>query len=147
MIPIDYSGITLPLKNEDGKTTVFDPIRKKWLVLTPEEQVRQYTIQYITQKLNYPSGRIAVEKTIQVGKLKKRFDIVIYDAMHLPWMLVECKAAEIPITETTLHQLLNYQAVVKSRFWLLTNGHQVFCADAKNADTINWLGSFPTYDF
>ncbi len=146
MINVDFSNIRLKLKQENDKTTVFDPIRKKWVVLTPEEHVRQYVIQYMIISMNYPASLLAVEKTIQVGTLNKRFDIVVYDREHRPWMLVECKAPEVPVTENTLHQLLNYQQRIQGIYWLLTNGHQIFCADARDTENIRWMDSLPQYD-
>src|ERR1039458_9511000 len=121
MIPLDLSGIQLKLRQNEGKTSIFDPIRKKWLILTPEEHVRQYMIQYLTGVMRYPASLLAVEKTILVGKLNKRFDIVAYNRDHKPWMLVECKAPEVRVSESTLHQLLSYQSAVQCGYWLLTN--------------------------
>lgn len=132
---------------EGEKTTIFDPIRKKWLVLTPEEHVRQYMLQFMISLLQYPAALIAVEKTISVGAMKKRFDIVVYNRNHEPWLLAECKAPEVEITETTLHQLLNYQRTIRSDYWLLTNGHQTYCADARLVENICWLQSLPAYEF
>ena len=147
MISVNFSDIQLKLQKTDGKTTVFDPIRKKWLVLTPEEHVRQYMIGYLKDVLQYPASLFSVEKTIMVGGMSKRFDIVIYNRNdHKPWMLLECKAPEVDITEKTLHQLLNYQRTMQCNYWVLTNGHQTFCADACDVNNINWLSSLPTYD-
>jgi hypothetical protein len=146
MIITDFKGIQLRLREDGDKTSVFDPIRKKWVMLTPEEHVRQYMIQYLTANMHYPAGLIAVEKAIEVGKLTKRFDIVVYNGEHKPWMLAECKAPGVPISEAVLHQLLGYQSVIQSRYWLLTNGHQTFCADAADPKGIRWLKSLPAYD-
>lgn len=146
MIQLDLTGIQLRLAQDAGKTQVFDPIRKRWFILTPEEHVRQYIIYHLLQTLHYPAGMLSVEKQIFVGGLAKRFDIVIYDRQHAPWMLVECKAPEIPISENTLLQLLNYQRTTQCRFWLLSNGHQTFCADACDTNHIKWLDSLPPYD-
>ena len=146
MISVNFSDIQLKLQKTDGKTTVFDPIRKKWLVLTPEEHVRQYMIGYLKDVLQYPASLFSVEKTIMVGGMSKRFDIVIYNRNdHKPWMLLECKAPEVDITEKTLHQLLNYQRTMQCNYWVLTNGHQTFCADACDVNNINWLSSLPAY--
>jgi hypothetical protein len=147
MITPDFSSIQLKLRQAGDKTSVFDPVRRKWVILTPEEHVRQYMVQYLTSTLLYPASLLAVEKTILVGSLSKRFDIVVYDRDHKPWMLVECKAPEVPVSEHTLHQLLNYQSTVQSKYWLLTNGHQTFCADACDAQNIVWLHSLPAYQF
>src|SRR4051812_2305773 len=101
MLPLDFSNIQLKLRQENDKTSVFDPIRKKWLVLTPEEHVRQYMIYYLKDTMQYPAALFAVEKTIKVGNVSKRFDIVVYSRDHKPWMLVECKAPEVPVSEKT----------------------------------------------
>lgn len=146
MISIDYSGIVLRLRKEDGKTTVFDPVRKKWIVLTPEEHVRQYMIQYMITVLNYSPALMAVEKNIKVGDMNKRFDIVAYGRDHKPWLLAECKAPDVEISEKTLQQLLNYQRRVQCNYWLLTNGHQVYCANASDINNIMWLTSLPVYE-
>ncbi|HYD22632.1 MAG TPA: type I restriction enzyme HsdR N-terminal domain-containing protein [Flavipsychrobacter sp.] len=146
MISLDISTIKLQLKTEGPKTLVFDPIRKRWLILTPEEHVRQYIIQVLLTEMNYPSALFSVEKQITVGSMTKRFDVVVYNRHHKPWMLVECKAPEIEISEKTLLQLLNYQRTTQCRYWLLTNGHQTLCADACNIAEIKWLDALPPYD-
>jgi len=145
LIHPDYSAIILKLRPAGDKTTVFDPIRKKWVVLTPEEHVRQYLIAYLTEVMRYPPALLAVEKTITVEKLARRFDVVAYNRDHQPWLLAECKAPEVPVSETTLRQLLTYQSTVQSSYWLLTNGHQTFCADARDTENIKWLNSLPEY--
>ena len=146
MISLDFSHVVLRLRKDGDKTTVFDPVRKKWLVLTPEEHVRQYMLAYMMHDLNYPVSLIAVEKAIRVGSMNKRFDIVVYNRDHKPWMLVECKAPDIMISEATLHQLLNYQRTVQCNYWALSNGHQVYCADARDVQDIKWLTSFPVHN-
>jgi hypothetical protein len=146
MIMLDFSNTTLRLRKDAGKTQVFDPIRKKWMVLTPEEHVRQYLLQYLIQILNYPTGLIAVEKKILVGEMPKRFDVVVYNRDHQPWLLAECKAPEVTITEAALHQLLNYQRTIQCQYWLLTNGHQTYCADACDPGKVKWLDQLPAYE-
>lgn len=146
MVQLDISEIQLRLRNNEGKTQVFDPVRKRWLILTPEEHVRQYIIQVLVQKMGYPVTMLSVEKQIEVNGMAKRFDVVVYGKGHNPWMLVECKAPDIMITEATLHQLLNYQRSIQGKYWLLTNGHQNLCADANNIEAIKWLSELPAYD-
>ena len=145
MISLDLTNIQLRLRPDGDKTTVFDPIRKKWLVLTPEEHLRQHILQYMISVMQYPASLMSVEKNIKVGNLNKRFDIVVYDRDHKPWLLVECKAPDVPVSEKTLQQLLSYQGVVQCSYWLLTNGHQTFCADARDMENIKWLSSLPQY--
>ncbi len=141
MIPIDLSNIHLKLRHTGDKVSVFDPVRKKWIILTPEEHLRQHILHYLADVMQYPLSLISVEKNIKVGNLNKRFDIIVYSRDHKPWLLVECKAPDVPVSEKTLHQLLNYQGVVQCSFWLLTNGHQTFCADARDTENIKWLTS------
>jgi hypothetical protein len=145
MIFPDFSAVQLKLRHADNKAYVFDIVRKKWLVLTPEEHVRQHIIQYMATVMQYPVSLMAVEKNIKVGDLNKRFDIVVYNREHKPWLLAECKAPEIPVSEKTLMQLLNYQRTVQCNYWLLTNGHETFCADACDVQDIKWLTSLPVY--
>ena len=146
MLTLDFSGVHLKLKQEEDKTLVFDPVRKGWYVLTPEEHVRQYILAFLIESVQYPQGMIALEKKIMVGNRSKRFDIVVFNRDHQPWMLIECKAPEVLISEDTLHQLLNYQRTIQCRYWLLTNGHQAFCADAVDVNNIKWVDALPAYD-
>jgi hypothetical protein len=141
----DISNIQLDIVTEDNQAKVFDPIRRRRFVLTPEEHVRQYILQFMLQQCLYPAALIAVEKSIKLDTRKKRFDIVVYNRQHVPWMLVECKAPQITITEQTLHQLLAYQKVVQSSFWVLTNGVELYCADARDKMNIEWQPSLPSY--
>jgi hypothetical protein len=144
-ISLDFRGIDLRLRNVEGKTQVYDPIRKKWLILTPEEHVRQYIMGYITSVLKYPFALIAAEKAIMVGSRNKRFDVVIYDRNHKPWMLIECKSPDVPVSSDTLMQLLSYQTTLQTQYWVLTNGHQTFCADATDISNIQWLSDLPEF--
>ena len=146
MITIDFKGIELKLRPFEGSAQVFDHVRKIWVSLTPEEHVRQHILHYLSAKLHYPAALIAVEKQVLLGGLAKRFDIVIYNREHNPWMLIECKAPEVDITDATLQQLLQYQHSMQCRYWVLTNGHQTFCADARNIQQITWLKELPAYN-
>jgi hypothetical protein len=123
MIQVNYPEPVFRFKEENGKEMIFDFIRKQWLLLTEEEWVRQNFIQYLIQEMKYPVTLIAVEKEIQLGDLKKRFDILVYDNDHKPWMLIECKAAEITLDEKVLHQVLRYNISMPATFLVITNGH------------------------
>lgn len=142
----DFSTIQLRLKQEENNTRVFDPVRKKWLVLTPEEHVRQYYLQYLIDILKYPAALISVEKKIKVAGMDRRFDIIVYDTNHTPWMLVECKAPDVPLSDKALHQLLQYHNAIPCRYWVLSNGHQNYCADANDILNIKWCSALPAYN-
>lgn len=126
MITIQFPAPAFRLKNENGSEWIFDPIRKKWVVLTPEEWVRQNFIQYLTSNKDYPASVIAVEKEIRLGELKKRFDILVYDRELKPWMLIECKGLEIELNQAVLDQALRYNMSVPVDYILITNGKQTF---------------------
>jgi hypothetical protein len=123
MIKVEFSDYPFRIKKENNKDFIFDEIRKSWVKLTPEEWVRQNFIQYLVNKLQYPVAFIAVEKEIQLSELKKRFDILIYDRMHQPLMMIECKAPEVLLNEKVLQQLLSYTISVPVSFFVITNGH------------------------
>ncbi len=126
MLDITYPEPDFRIKNEAGKEFIFDVLRKKWIILTPEEWVRQNFVQYLIQEKNYPSTLIAIEKEIQVGELKKRFDVLVYDAIHQPWMMIECKAATIKLDDSVLQQILRYNITVPVPFIIITNGNLSF---------------------
>lgn len=122
MIKLNYSENQFKVKEENGKEVIFDSLRKIWVRLTPEEWVRQNFLKYLIINKNYPSALIAVEKEIHLGELKKRFDILIYNAEHQPWMMIECKAMDIALDENVFHQVLRYNMSVPVRFLVITNG-------------------------
>jgi hypothetical protein len=120
MIKIAYPPYTPRIKRED-KERIFDPFRKKWVSLTPEEWVRQNFLQYLVQTLHYPPALIAIEKEIKVGEMRKRFDIVVY-RNEMPFMLVECKEMNVPLSKETLYQLLRYNTNMQAGYLIITNG-------------------------
>jgi hypothetical protein len=126
MIKVNYPEPVFRFKEENGKEMIFDFVRKQWLVLNEEEWVRQNFIQFLVQQLNYPLELIAIEKEIQLGELKKRFDILVYGRDHKPWMLVECKAGEIDLNEKVLYQVLRYNISMPASFLVITNGHYTY---------------------
>lgn len=126
MIQIQFPKPAFKIKKENGKDYIFDSFRKLWLLLTEEEWVRQNFLQYMTGTMNYPSSLIAIEKEIQLGELKKRFDILVYDFDHHPWMLVECKARRIPLSEDVIQQVLRYNVSVPVHFLIITNGNYTY---------------------
>lgn len=131
MIKITYPSYSYKIKAVDGKEVIFDVQRKGWVRLTPEEWVRQNFLQYLLQVMDYPGALIAVEKELRLGELKKRFDILVYDGAHLPWMMIECKAMNVPLNDEVLHQLLRYHIAVPVPYLVVTNGS--YCAAFKKA--------------
>ena len=122
MIAVQYPEPQFRMKMENGKQYIFDAIRKTWLLLTEEEWVRQNFVRYLTSTLKYPSTIIALEKEIALNDLKKRFDILVYDRQHQPWMLVECKEPKVALNEDVLQQVLRYNISVPVQYIIITNG-------------------------
>jgi hypothetical protein len=126
MILINYPEPAFNIKIENGKEIILDMLRKKWVALSPEEWVRQNFIQVLIHVFNYPSTLIAVEKEILLGEMKKRFDILVYDKNHNPWMMVECKAAAVVLDEKVFEQVLRYNQAVPVSFLIITNGNTTY---------------------
>lgn len=125
MIKIAYPPYQHKIKKELEKELIFDEIRKQWIVLTPEEWVRQNFLHYLIQVKNYPASLIAVEKEIFLGDVKKRFDVVVYDKNTKPWMLIECKEMNVPLNNAVLSQVLRYNINLRVPYLVITNGS--FC--------------------
>ncbi|HEY6503952.1 MAG TPA: type I restriction enzyme HsdR N-terminal domain-containing protein [Chitinophagaceae bacterium] len=126
MINIHFPEPSFRRKKESGKEYIFDPLRKKWLLLTPEEWVRQNFVRYLIEVMQYPSALIALEKEIWLGELKKRFDVLVYNRDHQPWMIIECKAETVTLNEETLQQALRYNITVPAEILVITNGNYTF---------------------
>lgn len=119
---------SLDIVQKAGKTYVKDPIRKKNIILQPEEWVRQLLIQYFVNEAQFHRNQIQVEKTIIVNDLSRRFDIVIYDKDISPFVLVECKAPDVKITQSTFDQIAVYNMKLNAPYLIVTNGKTTYCA-------------------
>ncbi len=117
----------LALSQRGDGLFVFDPLRKKHLLLTPEEWVRQLLIRYLLREKNYPAGRLAIEQSVHTAGQTRRFDLLAYNAHGLPYLLVECKAPQVKITQKAFDQIAAYNQVVKAPYLLLTNGPETIC--------------------
>ncbi len=126
MIEIQYPEPSFNVQQRDGQLYILDPLRKKWLLLRDEEWVRQNFLNYLIKVMLYPKALIAQEKVVMLGSLKKRFDILVFDRTHHPWMLVECKAREVPISEQTVDQILRYHIPLPANYLIVTNGDATF---------------------
>lgn len=128
-IVIDYFQFQSQIRTEvrDGKQWIFDPIRKKFLVLQPEEMVRQLLLQYLMIKKAYSPLHIKVERGLALNKMRKRYDILVYDKKIQAQLLVECKAPGIKLDQAVIDQIARYNMVTKVPYLFLTNGQQNYC--------------------
>jgi len=136
----------LKTKLVEGTTQVFDQVRKKYLVLTAEEWVRQHFIHYLNHEKNYPLGLMEVEKMVKYNGLQTRADIVLYTADGEPNMIVECKAPNVKVTQDAFNQIARYNFKLQVSFLVVTNGIQHFCCqmDYENNE-IKFLEEIPSY--
>ncbi len=133
------------IKKEGEKRYVFDRIRKNWLLLTNEEWVRQNFVAYLIKELTYPSALIALEKELLLNGLKKRFDILVYNKDHQPWMMIECKAPEVKLSEEVLQQVLRYNVALPVSYLIITNGEATVGWE-KAGSGLKMLEQMPTWD-
>lgn len=131
MVQINFPEPDFKIKKENDGEFIFDTLRKKWVMLTPEEWVRQNFLRYLLIGKKYPPSLIAIEKEMRLGELKKRFDILVYNSSHQPWMLVECKATAIKLDEKVLQQLLRYNISIPVEYLIITNGNATFAWQRK----------------
>ena len=138
----------LKLKSEGEKKCVFDEIRKKWLVLTPEEWVRQNFLHYLIHFKKFPSSLLAVEYALSINKQAIRSDIVAFSNEGSPFLIVECKAPDVKITQATFDQIAVYNMVLNVEYLVLTNGMKHFCCkmDFENKK-YSFMSDIPEYPF
>jgi hypothetical protein len=128
MIPLDFPRYSFRFKNSENKVSIFDTIRKKFIILTPEEWVRQHVIEFLIQEYNYPKSYINVEKILKINNLNKRYDVVVFNPDGTIFLLVECKAPEIKINQATFDQIARYNLTLKADYLMVTNGlNHYFC--------------------
>lgn len=136
----------LNLKKEEGKIFIFDPIRNKYLVQTPEEMVRQLVILYFEKILEWPRNLIAVEKLLVVNERRKRFDILLFKPDGKPIILIECKSPKVPISQSTFEQASSYNIALKLPYLMVTNGIKNYCCEVNlEEENFEFLNRIPNY--
>jgi hypothetical protein len=142
MIKLLYPPYQPKIRQQNGREWILDEVRKKWVALTPEEWVRQNFLQYLLQAKRYPAALIAVEKTLSIADVKKRFDIVVYKN-ELPWMMVECKEMNVPLDGKVLDQALRYNQALQVSYIVITNGSN--CIAYSTSGTLQLLDDIPGF--
>jgi hypothetical protein len=145
MFKLNLPEFNITVRKEEGKVWIFDMIRKKYIVLTPEEWVRQHFIHYLINHLNYPKALFRIEGSLTYNRLQKRSDIVIHDREGNPWMLVECKAPNIKLTQKAFNQVAVYNMTIGARFVAVTNGMVQYCFETSHEGNASHLTSFPEF--
>ena len=143
MIKLNFPEFEFKLKKTESKTFIFDFVRKRYFLLTPEEWVRQHVLHFLVLN-KVPKTHIAVEKKITINNLNKRFDVVVFDRNYNPLMLVECKSPSVEINQDVFDQISIYNLKIRSKFLMITNGlnNLYFKIDEKNKSHI-FVKEFP----
>ncbi|MDA9874562.1 MAG: type I restriction enzyme HsdR N-terminal domain-containing protein [Flavobacteriaceae bacterium] len=144
---LNFPTYSFRLKNSENNTHIFDVIRKKFVVLQPEEWVRQHCVQYLIQEKNYPISLINVEKVILINGLKKRYDIVVFNPDGSLAVVVECKAPKVQISQSVFDQIARYNLTLKASYLMVTNGlNHYFCTMNHHLESFEFLETLPNYN-
>jgi hypothetical protein len=147
MQQLNFPSYSFRFKNSENKVSIFDEIRKKFILLTPEEWVRQHVIWFLLEEKKYPKSLINVEKILSVNGLRKRYDIVVFNPDGSIFVLIECKAPEIKTAQATFDQIARYNMTLKAQYLMVTNGHNhYFCQMDFENEKYEFLKELPVYE-
>lgn len=146
MHKLNLPEVEWSLKKEEGKVLIFDVIRKKYIVLTPEEWVRQHFVHFLISQLNYPRSLFRIEGALAYNRMQKRSDILVRNREGKPWMLIECKAPNIKLTQKAFNQVSVYNMTIGAKYLAVTNGMVHFCCEAAAPGSEpRFLSDFPAF--
>ncbi|MFC4740309.1 type I restriction enzyme HsdR N-terminal domain-containing protein [Flavobacterium ponti] len=146
MQPLNFPNYTFRFKNSENKVSIFDEIRKKFILLTPEEWVRQHVVRFLIEEKNYPKSYINVEKVVKVNGMNKRYDIVVFNKDGSIFLLIECKAPEITIDQKTFDQIARYNMILNANYLMVSNGlNHYFCEMDFEKEQYSFLKELPTF--
>ena len=147
MQQLNFQPYSFRLKNSENKVSIFDEIRKKFIVLTPEEWVRQHVVQFLLLDKKYPKTLINVEKNIKINGLIKRYDLVVFHPNGTINILVECKAPDVKISQHTFDQIARYNLTLNANFLMVTNGlNHYYCSIESENRRYHFLDNLPDYE-
>ena len=146
MQQLHFPSYTFTLKNRENKPYIFDVIRKKYVRLTPEEWVRQHVVLFLIETLKFPKSLINCEKEFTVNGIKKRYDLVVFRPDGNIFLLVECKAPKIAITQKTFDQIARYNLKINATYLMVTNGlKHYYCIMDYERQQYHFLKEIPEY--
>lgn len=146
MEPLNFPSYPFRFKNRENKIYIFDVIRKKFVVLQPEEWVRQHVVHHLLKDKNYPLSHINVEKQLLVNNLKRRYDVVVFRPNGEIELLVECKAPKINITQQVFDQIARYNLQLNAKYLMVTNGLcNYYCKMDLEREMYTFLKTIPSY--
>ncbi len=146
MQELNFPAYKFRFKSSENKVSIFDRIRKKFIILTPEEWVRQHTVQYLIEEKKYPESLINVEKLVKVNDLNKRYDIIIYKPNGDIHLIVECKSHKVKITQEVFDQIARYNLALNAEYLMITNGmDHYYCQMNYKEKQYSFLKDIPSY--
>lgn len=146
MQALNFPKYSFRFKNSENKVSIFDSIRKKFVVLQPEEWVRQHCIQFLINEKGYPISLINIEKELTINSLKKRYDIVVFNSDGTIHLIVECKAPKISINQNTFDQIARYNLELNATYLMVTNGlNHYYCQMDFELEKYQFLKDIPNY--
>jgi hypothetical protein len=146
MIALQFPEPKFRIRTQQDRKYIFDPIRRKFVFLSPEEWVRQNIISYLVGVMNYPASLLSVEKEIWVGEIKKRCDVVVFDRSGQPWMIIECKEMDMVIGEGVLQQSLTYHQALPVKYVVISNGNHTHCIRLDPVQGHEFMTVLPAYE-
>lgn len=146
MLPLNLPYYAAKISEKEGKRTIYDVVRRKYVALTPEEWVRQHFVNYLIIEKKYPAGLIANEVALTLNGTSKRCDTVVYGKFLTPLMIVEYKAPNIEIKQTVFDQIIRYNIIMRVRYLVVSNGidHYCCCIDYEK-NSYSYLDGIPDY--
>ena len=147
MQKLNFPRFSFRFKNSENKLAIFDEIRKKFVILQPEEWVRQHCVHFLMEIKQYPKSLINVEKELLLNSLKKRYDILVFNPDGSIHLIVECKAPNVKITQDTFDQIARYNLALNASYLMVTNGiNHYYCQIDSTNQRYNFLESLPHYN-
>ncbi|QKX06340.1 type I restriction enzyme HsdR N-terminal domain-containing protein [Aquimarina sp. TRL1] len=146
MVKLNFPNYNFRFKNSENKVSIFDRIRKKFIILTPEEWVRQHVVHFLIEHKKYPESLINVEKMIKVNGLTKRYDVIVYKPNGEINVIVECKSDKVKITQEVFDQIARYNLVLNADYLMISNGlNHYYCQMDYQEQCYSFLRDLPDY--
>lgn len=146
MIPLKLPAAAFRVKNTENGRAIFDQIRKKFVSLTPEEWVRQHVVELLLSRKRVPKESLSIEKELKIAGTRKRYDIVAFLPDASIFLVVECKAPEVQIDQSTFDQIARYNLELNARYLMVTNGlDHYFCTMDYEKKSYNFIPDIPVY--
>ncbi len=146
MQKLNFPSYHFRFKSSENKVSIFDRIRKKFIILTPEEWVRQNTVQFLIEEKKYPQSLINVEKLVKLNDMNKRYDIIIFNPDGSIFLIVECKSHTVKITQDVFDQIARYNLALNAEYLMITNGiNHYYCQMSYETQQYTFLRDIPDY--